>query len=212
MNIKYKKIISAAAIIAAAALLLSCSRVIKMNYNDDGLLCGGDAEYRFAPLGYEPTFQGEEYALIDNAMQETLYVIGECDPKEWLTTEYAGAATMVYYSSSITLPTLSEMKPEKLYFCSQDMSVNALAVLGGTDEDDKIIADIIAMLYDESIEDEIWPRGDISETYQLKFYSSDWPAIYYNVVYAVGDGKSYFYDRVQDRCILAGDILDELYN
>ncbi len=193
-------------------MLASCSRVIKMNYNDDGALCGGDAEYRFAPLGYEPTAQSEEYALIDNEMQETLYTIGDCDPKQWLTTEYAGAATMVYYSTDITLPDLEEMKPEKMYVCRQDVSVNAIAVLGGTDEDDKVIADIIAMLNDNSIEDEIWPRGDVSETYQLKFYSSDWPAIYYNVVFAIGAKGNYFYDRVNSRCISAGDVLDELFN
>lgn len=212
MNFRNRKIISALALAMSVMMLASCSRVIKMNYNDDGALCGGDAEYRFAPLGYEPTAQSEEYALIDNEMQETLYTIGDCDPKQWLTTEYAGAATMVYYSTDITLPDLEEMKPEKMYVCRQDVSVNAIAVLGGTDEDDKVIADIIAMLNDNSIEDEIWPRGDVSETYQLKFYSSDWPAIYYNVVFAIGAKGNYFYDRVNSRCISAGDVLDELFN
>lgn len=212
MNFRNRKIISALALAMSVMMLASCSRVIKMNYNDDGALCGGDAEYRFAPLGYEPTAQSEEYALIDNEMQETLYTIGDCDPKQWLTTEYAGAATMVYYSTDITLPDLEEMKPEKMYVCRQDVSVNSIAVLGGTDEDDKVIADIIAMLNDNSIEDEIWPRGDVSETYQLKFYSSDWPAIYYNVVFAIGAKGNYFYDRVNSRCISAGDVLDELFN
>lgn len=207
-----KRIISAIAAAVAVATLSACSHVVKMNYNDDGILCGGNAEYRYAPLGYEPTFQGEEYALIDNEMQEILYTVGECDPKEWLTTEYAGAATMIYYSTDISLPTLEEMKPEKMYFCEQDTNVNALQVVGDTDEGKALIAEIIAMLGNDDIENEIWPRGDINTTYQLKFYSPDWPAIYYNVVYAVGAGGNYFYDRVQGRCILAGDILDELYN
>lgn len=208
-KLKLKKLLRGVTALLAAVILCSCSHVVKMSYNDDGLLCGGGASYRFAPPGYEPTYQGEEYALIDNEMQETLYTIGECDPEEWLTTEFSGAATLVYYSSDITLPSLAEMKPDTMYFCEQGETVNAIHTV--TAEDSSIIADIIALLSDDTLENEIWPRGDVSETYQLKFYSSDWEAIYYNVVYAVGQNGNYLYDRVNDRCVLAGDILNELH-
>lgn len=207
--LKKNKFCAALCTVIAAVLLCSCSQIIKMSYNEDGLLCGGGAKYRFAPPGYEPTYQGEEYALIDNAMQETLYTIGTCDPEKWLTTEFSGAATLVYYAEDITLPTLEEMEPEVMYFCDQGETVSALYTLKS--DENSIVKDIIALLGDESLDDEIWPRSDISETYQLKFYSPKWEAIYYNVVYAVGQNGGYLYDRVNDRCIFVGELLSE-YN
>ncbi len=200
-------------------ILCSCSRTVKMNFSEDGTLTGGNCTYKFAPVGYEPTYQGEEYGEIQGTLSEKLYTIKDCDPREWLATEYTGAATLVYYSADIELPTLAEMKPVNCFICEQDAAAFSICALGvegdnisgGTvSHDREVIAGLVKMIT-EGDEDEIWPRSDLSYSYDLKFYSPDWPAIYYNVVYAVCRGGNFLYDRVTGNCVNAGDILLEYY-
>lgn len=192
--------------------LVSCSRTVKLNFSDDGTLQGGGVTYKFAPVGYEPTYQGEEYGLITGTLEEKLYKIGSCDPKKWLTTEYSGAATLVYYDSDITLPTLAELEPSKCYICEQDKTSFSVYTLGEDEEsrlhDSEVISTLVKML-EKGDEDELWPRSDIIQTYNLKFYSPKWEAIYYNVVYAVCGGGNFLYDRVTGNCVNAGNILSE---
>ena len=186
-----------------------------MYFSEDGTLSDGDINYKFAPIGYEPTYQGEEYAVIKGTMEETLYRIGDCDPEKWLATEYTGAATLVYYNTDITLPTLAEMAPTVCYICEQDAGAYSIYALGTDDEkaahDAEVISQLVEMLK-TSDENEIWPRSDIKYTYSLKFYSPDWDAIYYNVVYAVCSDGNYLYDRVTGNVVKIGDILEEYYD
>lgn len=200
-------------------LLSSCARTVKMSFSEDGTLEGGGNSYRFAPVGYEPTFQGDEYGEITGTLEEKLYKIGDCDPAKWLATEYSGASTLVYYSTDITLPTLAEMKPVNCFICEQDATAFSICALGvegdgieneAVTHDREVIAKMVEMVT-AGDEDEIWPRNDLKYTYDLKFYSPDWPAIYYNVVYAVCGGGNFLYDRVTGNCINAGDILLEYY-
>lgn len=164
--------------------------------------------YKYAPVGYEPTEQGEEYGLIEGAMEEKLYKIGDMDPALWLTTEYSGAATTVYYSEDITLPALSELSPELCYICEQGEQTYSIYTFGSSEGEDVVIEELIGALYDEEAEPEIWPRGDADETYMLKFYSEEWPAIYYNLVYAQCESGGYIYDRASKKCVAVGDILN----
>lgn len=198
-----------------ALFLVSCNRTVKMSFDQDGTLKGGGVSYKFAPVGYEPTYQGEEYALITGTLEEKLYKIGNCDPEKWLATEYSGATTLVYYSADITLPTLSQMEPDKCFICEQDASTFSVYTIGEDEQsrehDREVISTLVKML-EKGDEEELWPRDDIKYTYNLKFYSPKWEAIYYNVVYAVCDGGNFLYDRVTGNCVNAGDILLEYYD
>lgn len=208
-----KKVLSVF-LLLTCLFISSCSRTVKLSFNEEGMLSDGTSSYRYAPVGYEPTYQGEEYGVIKGTLEEKLYKIGTCDPKLWLTTEYSGAATLIYYSSEITLPTLSELKPEKCFACDQDSSTFSVFVLGenkaSAKEDAAVIEKAVELLSSDSA-DEIWPRADVSYTYDLKFYSSDWEAIYYNVVYAVCDGGNFLYDRVTEKCVEVGDLFVSYY-
>lgn len=201
------------AVLLAASLLCSCSSLKKFTYDSDGVLTGAGAGngYRYAPLGYEPVAVGDGYALIDNEMQEVLYRIGHEDPEKWLTTEYVGSATMVYYSTDIDLPDLREMEPEKVLFCDRGDTPNCIYTIDKQDGDRALIEKLVELLYGEEAEEGIWPRSDINESYSLKFYSSDWPAIYYNVTYADCAGGNFIYDRVTGRCVDVGAILEKYY-
>lgn len=217
--IDMKRIVSIALVPAMLLLLLvSCSeKIVKMEYNEDGALEARDGSlYKYAPVGYEPTNQGEEYGLIESALSEKLYRIGEEDPSEWLTTEYTGATTTVYYSADIELPTLSEMEPTLCYICEQDENIYSVYTLGDGNNKDadaevKIIDDIVNILEDDSIETAVWPRGDGAETYNLKMYSENWPAIYYNIVYVREGSSNYIYDRCNKKCVNVGDLLESFF-
>lgn len=208
----------ALSLIMILCTLASCgARIVKMEYNDeDVLVAENGSEYHYAPVGYEPTSQGEEYGLIESILEEKLYRIGELDPDLWLTTEYMGAATTVYYSTDIDLPALSEMKPSLCYICEQDENVYSVYTLGdekneAAEEERKIISDLISMLNDENVRNEIWPRGETQEVYDLKLYSEDWPAIYYNLEYSREGSGNYLYDRVTRRCVNVGDLLEKYF-
>ena len=212
-----KKFIRFVGVIVCAACLCaslaSCSHLKKLTYDSSGILTGSSVGtgYKYAPLGYEPTSVGDEYALIDNEMQEILYRIGDLDPAEWLTTEYAGGATMVYCSADTELPDLEELKSETAYFCIKGDTPDLLAEIGKGDGEGELIEKLCGMLCDPDTEDEMWPRTDINESYLLRFYSSDWPAIYYSVTYADCASGNYIYDKIGGKCVKIGDELEKYY-
>ncbi|MBE6587495.1 MAG: hypothetical protein E7647_03665 [Ruminococcaceae bacterium] len=195
----------------------SCSdkeKTVKAAYNEENqLVADNGVVYNYAPGGYQPTNQAGEYGVIDNVMQEKLYRIGELDPEKWITTEYSGFATTVYYAADIGLPTLKEMDPKLCYICEEDEAVISQYTLGGGDLSDvdkerELICEVIDLISDESIEAEMWPRVFADESYVLKFYSEDWPAIYYCLEYVREGGNGYVYDYISKKCINIGDRLE----
>jgi len=211
--IKMKRFLSLIlALTIVAVSLASCKKVVKMEYTDEGdLRCENGTVYKYAPLGYEPTVQGEEYGLIEGVMEEKLYKIGDISPDEWLTTEYAGAATTIYYSADITLPTLSELSPDLCYICETGDEVASIYTLGGGHQPEaerEAMEKIIEMLSDESVEASLWPRMNATGYLDLKFYSEDWPAIYYNLDYTREGDQNFVYDRVSRKCVEVGDLIE----
>lgn len=201
----------------ALLFLVSCGEKkqesIKAAYNEKSqLVADNGVTYNYANVGYQPTFQGAEAGLIDSPLKEKLYAIGDIDTEKWLTTEYAGFATTVYYAEGIDLPTLSELSPTLCYICEEDETVISQYTLGGgdltdVDEERDIINKIISMVGDESLEAEMWPRLS-GESYVLKFYSEDWPAIYYCLEFAREGENGYVYDYLSKKCINIGSILE----
>ena len=208
-----KRFLSLALALILVFSLASCKKIVKMEYTEAGDLEGENGVlYKYAPLGYEPTVQGREYGLIEGVMEEKLYRIGDEDPESWLTTEYSGSATLVFYNADMTLPTLLDMGCDTIYICEQDVNTYSIATVGGedskdTDGDRKVIKALVDALSDTESENEIWPRGDAKETFRLKMYSEKYPAIYYSLTYAVCSGGNYVYDRVTKRCVNVGDLL-----
>ena len=209
----------AVALILALSLLFlaSCGakgeKSIEASYNENSqLVADNGVTYNYAPGGYQPTVQGKEVGVIDSPLEEKLYAVGENDTKKWLTTEYAGFATTVYYADSITLPTLAELSPKLCYICEEEETVISQYTLGGgdlteVDEERDIINKIIEMVGDESVEAEMWPRLS-GESYVLKFYSEDWPSIYYCLEFVRDGENGYVYDYISKKCINIGNILE----
>ncbi len=202
-------------------LLCACSKEAVYTFDQDGTLTdkSGNAYYS-APVGYEPTNQGDKYGKIDDAIGETLYRVGDLDPEDYLTGGYSGGTTSFFYSTDIVLPALWEMQPSLCYLCQQETNIITICTIGdgsqsGSADADKEVIETILSRMQSAIEtgstESIWPRGDVNETYQLKFYSDQWPAFYYNLTLAVCGGGTYLYDRQSKICINTDDLLTPYY-
>ena len=204
-----------------ALLLCACAKKANYTFEEDGTLSDGLGNtYYSAPVGYEPTNQGAEYGKIDDAIGEILYQVGTLDPEDYLTGAYSGATTLFFYSTDISLPTLWEMKPTLCYLCEQETNIITICTIGdgsqsGDAEKDKEVLQALTQQMRDAIESgesaSIWPRADVNDTYQLKFYSDEWPAFYYNLTLAVCGGGTYLYDRQSKICIDVGNLLIPYY-
>lgn len=198
-----KKII--ALLLTAASLLTfsACSAsLVNFKYEDGKLVNKGQKlEYYAAPTNYEPVSVGEQFGYYKKT-DLILYEITGLDPKEWLTQEYAGSATTVFYSTDITLPTLSELEPTKVYICTGDTITYALATV----EDEAVVSKLVDLF--ENGEYEEWPLINSIETYELKFYSEDkYPHIYYNLTYGEFEEGKFIYDRTTKRSVRIDEVL-----
>ncbi len=198
-----KKII---ALLLTAASLLSfsaCSAsLVNFKYEDGKLINKGQKlEYYAAPTNYEPVSVGEQFGYYKKT-DLILYEIAGLDPKEWLTQEYAGSATTIFYSTDITLPTLSELEPTKVYICTGDTITYALATV----ENEAVVSKLVDLF--ENGEYEEWPLINSIETYELKFYSEDkYPHIYYNLTYGEFEEGKFIYDRTTKRSVRIDEVL-----
>lgn len=158
--------------------------------------------YNAAPTNYEPVSVGEAYGYYGD-MDMTLYQIAGLDPKEWLTQEYAGSATTIFYSDGITLPTLEEMKPNKIHVCTGDSITYGLGTI-----DDPDVVDAVVERFVHGTPTE-WPMLDSIETYEFKFASPIYTHLYYNLTYYEYAEGIFLYDRNTKRCVELGDMLED---
>lgn len=194
-------------ILAAAMLLSSCgkNKLPQMKYENGNLVAKSGAVYHAAPTGYEPVSIGEPCAYFGDT-DTTLYQIGTLDSSLWMTEEYFGEATTIFYSDSITLPTLAEMDSDTLYVCqaTDKGSVSLLAI----DDKDFISSAVNAAVSDG--EQHIWPPQNTQLNLDLKFYSKSYPAFYYNVSVACMPDGYYVYNRNSGKgCVYVGTVLDK---
>ncbi len=190
--------------LALAALLLSgCSgTLVNLKYEDGKMLNKRlGLSYLAAPTNYEPVSVGEAYGYYEKA-DMTLYEIKGLDPKEWLTQSYAGSATTIFYDDDITLPTLAELNPNKIYITESE----SVTVSIGTVDDPAVIANVVDLFVNGTYAE--WPLIDSYKIYELKFYSEEnYPHIYYNLTYGEFEEGVFLYDRNTKHCVMIGDAL-----
>lgn len=192
-------------ILASAMLLTSCSGTLVNLKYENGQMINERLKlaYTPAPTTYEPVSIGEAYAYYEKSKM-TLYEMDGVDPKDWITQEYAGSATTVFYSDDYTLPSLEELNPNKVYVCSNEEITYSLATI----EDAGIISELIDLFTNgEYVE---WPLVDAVKTYELKFHSDDnYSFLYYNLTYGEFPEGKFIYDRNTKHSVMIGDLLDE---
>ena len=189
--------------VLAALVLTGCSaNLVNLEYKEGQLINKRlKLAYNAAPTNYEPASVGNPYGYYKD-MDMTLYEIAGLDPKEWLTQEYAGSATTIFYSDDQTLPTLTEMSPNKIHICTGETITYGVASV----EDSAVVGQLVDLYMNgEAVE---WPMLDSLDTYELKFVSVTHPHLYYNLTYYEYEEGIYIYDRNSKRCVEIGDLLE----
>lgn len=195
----------ALACLTLAGSLVSCSRLHKMVYDKENYTYTDQKTgivYTDAPACYEPVAIGMEYAKwkYDRNSGVIFYEIGGMDPAKWLCEE----GKTVFCAEGETIPTLTEMAPEKVHLCIEEAVTMVLTTITDTE-------DINALI-------DVWQNGE-EVTYtglepdinlRVKFESQIYPGLYYSLIYLeYSDGSKVLYDRYAGRCVNAGDALLE---
>lgn len=199
---RYIKVFAGA--LASVSILASCSgSLVNLKYEDEMLVNKRlGLSYAAASTVYQPVSIGEAYGYFGD-IDMTLYQIAGLDPKQWLTEEYTGNATMIFVDKDITLPTLSELQATEIFVCADTEITYAVATI-----EEQEIVDALVDVFENGEECE-WPLIDSIVTYEMKFHSEElYPHIYYNLIYGEFESGKYLYDQFSKRCVNIGTILD----
>lgn len=195
-----KRIVSLTLILSFALFLVSCGTV-KFEYTDGGLVEVGTGDtYNALPVGFEPCGIGEEYGKFgDFTLYRVVGLNGEEISENWITEEYSGSATTVFYKGDV--PSVADIDFNVLYICEEDTGVVSVATI----DDTEIISDVLSSL--KTCDQALWPRTDIKGTFTLKLYSENLPAVFYSMIYCVCESGNYLYDRADNICVEVGSLL-----
>jgi hypothetical protein len=174
-----KKIL--ALIICFATILTSLSFVScgkTLHYKDGNYYCSQNGvTYKEVSFEYFPVAIGEKYAKLKDTQtgkEIELFEIQGADPEKWLSTENG----TLYCAIDEKIPTMNEMKVDRIVLCYEGVVVMALATI--TDEVD--VAYILGRFNNGNVLER--PLGNESESvYRLRMTSDDYSWIYYNLSY-----------------------------
>ena len=172
----------------------------------DGKITSEDGKsYTPAPMGFQPQNVGGKCAVRDKAFD--LYQVLRLDgtavsTEDWMTEEYAGNVTSVYYGEGVTLPDFDKINFSHCYVCEEDEIVNFV-----TDFDDKKLIDTMI----DRVANGTESTGRLDESvssYTLKFSSDEYPGIFFSIDYLIYDDAAYLYSICSKRYAEATGLLD----
>ncbi len=153
--------------------------------------------YYLAPISFEPErWQTDAYASCGDRM---LYRISDLNPERWLCEVSAGEGS-VWYASTIDLPSLSEFRANRITVCTQTETVMALKTI---DNEAHVDAVIEALETGEAVKE--IPVAD--RILSLKFSSSAYPRLFYDISYLECPEGNFLYDRSTEKCVEVGRLL-----
>lgn|GEM_PF-635859 len=169
--------------------------------NDKYKDASNGVSYISADVNYEPIAVGEAYADYNGT---TLYQISGLEPTKWLSEEYSGVGA-VYYADTITLPGLADWQSDSIRVCESDEITIQKSKISDADE----IAAIVAAATTNPLESEPTAGGTSGEfsVYHLKFTSSVYTGLFYDLLYLDDGVNTYFYDRSTKLYYNAGELL-----
>jgi len=179
-------------------------RAVTENRDGNLLSRGDEPVYLVSPSCYEPSLKGEAAAYFKERPEKKLYAVGEFDTDLYLAAAYTGTGTVLYHAASITLPSLTELNPTMLRICDSTYG-NPLELYCVTD---KVLIDEAIRLFTEEKTVEI-PFESYTTSLDLKFYSENWPMLYYNLTYFICPDGGYIFDRYTKQCVFVGELFSE---
>lgn len=187
----------AAFLCALALLLCSCSGANKFEMKDGSYVDKTSGiSYIDALACYEPIKIGD--TLYGRLGDVELYEIEGAEPKSWLC-EKTGT---VFYAEGVKLPTLDEMNISYAELYTDAESVERIT-------DSTLISALVAIYTEgESVERPIAASAsDYEINWSLKLADEEL-GLYYAVSYWRIDGQTYIFNRFENKCVLAENVLE----
>ena len=188
-------------VILLTVFLTSYFSVVHLRSEDNGITLRDPLRgvtYYLAPMCYEPIayFPNDTYAKYKTT--EFFEV------KNAATTDFICTADMgifdLYYSSEITLPSLSDFKANYTRVCK----VGNVAIMMRSIDKEATENIVDHFLTAETVDPSL--VVDVDTTLYLKLMSDEYKAIYYVITYyRTGDGSHFLYDRTTGRCVSISD-------
>ncbi len=151
-----------------------------------------------APLNYQPVSTGGAAAMLGDT---EICVIPGMDSDLWLAEAFEGIGA-VYYAEGVELPTLESFGADGLFICREENLTFAMA-----QSKDKALVD---QLVDAIVNGEAVEAAE-GNAYHVKFTSSAYTGLYYDLLYIEGeDGGYYLYDRGIGKAVEIGRMLASL--
>ncbi len=204
---------TALAVLLCALSLTACTTTIEPG--DKGLYDKKhDVRYINAPTVYEATARGEKYGVLklNQNISYDLFVIPDIDPTEMLATEDDN----IVYASTLTLPSLSEMKPTSVYVCIDGSETSHVMMTVS----EQASVDALVKAAEGKSYYENYPGTIPLKTYRVRFYSEEHPAFYYTLTYIEYpsdieiDGESlgrfFFMSTTEQIFVPAGDTIYQI--
>ena len=189
-----------AVLLTAATLLCGCAKANKIRMTDDGKYVDKKSgiSYSEAPYCYEPIEVGEKaYGRLGEI---DFYEIAGADPEKFLTS-----IGVVFYADGETIPQLSDM----------DIAYASVENDGKVDFSitDEAVLEAVVKAYVEG-EEVMRPSAAMSATdyvvnWRLKLADEDLGIYYVLSYFEMSDGRKLLYNRFENRCVEAGDVLQE---
>ncbi len=221
-----KSILMRLAALFMASLFLFCScgqKTQALTYKDGSYQNEkGDASFRRAPMNYrtKSVVTGTvKFNLSRSSKSDPipLYAIEGVSADDWLTDENF----TLYYNSSLTLPSLTEMNPYAITKCRSDDQTGT--VLGQIGEDQQSAIDDVIEILTQGVSH---PAEKVaafpSEYCELLFESKEYPGFFYVLEYWIYDEDMQYVDEngeieastgiiYEDRYYVMGDILEDYF-
>lgn len=189
--------ITAITVIAAAAICIGGYFIWKHNSEslpewgfDNSVFTDkeNNIEYAMAPIAFQPYSVGNDYAHCGSII---ISEIPKLDPLKYLVIDLEGDYT-VLYDNRYEMPSLSEFEPETIKICSESETIVQIGLIDDAQLVKRAAAELEGGLYGG-------PALDNAVIYHMKFTSSLYDRLYYDVVYVESDTGNYLYDRAEQR-------------
>ncbi len=203
----------ALALLLCAFSLTACTTTLEVG--DKGIYDEkNDVRYINAPAVYEAAARGEKYGVLklNQNVSYELFLIPDVEPTEMLATEDDN----IVYASTLTLPTLTEMAPTKVYVCIDGSETSHVMM---TVNEQASVDALVKAAEGESLY-ENYPGTIPQKTYRVRFASEDYPAFYYTLTYieyasdieidGVSYGRFFFMSTTEQLFVPAGDTIYQI--
>lgn len=193
------------AVVLTAVMILTMPRQIKFK-NNNGVYTDPTTGVKYVcltPFVYEPNLV-HDYEVYGTMDGDNVYRIDQADHKLWLARVNSAGIVTVYSAEGVTPPDLSSFNADTLSVFEED----ALIVERGKITDKETVSAVVTE-YSEGVA--VMKPESIIKTYNIRFYSDEYPFLVYCVKYVYAESGYYYCSHENNEYYPASDIVASIF-